>query len=148
MQGSPGILPRAALFLLYINDIPFISNFDITLFADDTCLVMTDKNLKNLERKAQIELKKINSWLHQNNIFSKTNYMITNKQLLKTCQCNFGIAFNDIAINRAHTVKYLGLFIDGNPKWMSQKIICPCSLPDARGSFTDCAILLQGKPFA
>ena len=42
------------LFLLCINDIPLISNFDTTLFADDTCLMKADKNLKNLEHKAQI----------------------------------------------------------------------------------------------
>ena len=77
--------------------------------------MMADKNLKNLKYKVQIELKKINSWLCQN--FLEANYMILNKQLLKTCQCNFGIALNDIAINRAHTVEYLGLFVDDNLKW-------------------------------
>ena len=46
--------------------------------------------------------------------------MIINKQLLKTCQSNFRIALNDITINRAHTVKYLGGFIDDNLKWTSQ----------------------------
>ena len=49
------------LFLLYINDISLISNFDTTLFADDICLMMADNNLKNLENKVQIELKKVNS---------------------------------------------------------------------------------------
>ena len=34
------------LFLLYINDISLISNFDTTSFADDTCLMMADNNLK------------------------------------------------------------------------------------------------------
>ena len=111
------------LFLLYINDISLISNFDATLFADDTCLMMADNNLKNLEHKVQIELKKVNSWLCQNKLslnFSKTNYMLINKQPLKTCQCNFEIVLNGITINRAHTVKYLGLFIDDNLKWTSQ----------------------------
>ena len=36
-------------FLLYINDILLITNFDTTLFVDDTCLMMADQNLKNLE---------------------------------------------------------------------------------------------------
>ena len=58
LQGSPlGLL----LFLIYINDISLISNFDTTLFADDTCLMMADNNLKNLEHKVQIKLKKVNS---------------------------------------------------------------------------------------
>ena len=85
--------------------------------------MMADNNLKNLEHKVQIELKKVNSWLCQNKLslkFSKTNYMIINKQLLKTCKCNFKIALNGITINSAHTVKYLGLFIDDNLKWTSQ----------------------------
>ena len=71
----------------------------------------------------QMELKKVNSWLCQNKQslnFSKTNYMLINKQPLKTCHCNFKVALNGITINRAHTVKYLGLFIDDNPKWTSQ----------------------------
>ena len=123
MWGTPGILPWAATFLLYINDILLISNFDATLFANDTCLMMADNNLKNLEHKVQIELKKVNSWLYQNKLslnFSKTNYMIINKQPLKTCLCNFKIALNGTTSNRAHTVKYLWLFIDNNLKWMSQ----------------------------
>ena len=110
-------------FLLYINDISLISNFETTLFADDTCLMMADNNLKNLEHEVQIELKKVNSWLCQNKLslnFSKTNYMIINKQPLKTCQSNFGKALDRITITRAHTVKYLGLFIDDNLKKTSQ----------------------------
>ena len=102
------------LFLLYNNDILLISNFGTTLFANDTCLMMTNKNLKNLEHKVQKELKKVNSWLCHYKLslnFSKTNYMIMNKQPLKTCQRNFGIAINDITINRAHAVKYFGLFV-------------------------------------
>ena len=121
-MGTPEILPWA-ITLLYINNIPFISNFDTTLFADDTCLMMADNNLKNVEHRTQIELTKVSSWLCQNKLsldFSKINYMILKKQPLKTCQCNFRIALNDTTINRTHTVKYLGLFIDDNLKWTSQ----------------------------
>ena len=55
-------------FLLYINDISLISNFDTTLFTNDTCMLMADNNLKNLEHKVQIKLKKVNSWLCQNKL--------------------------------------------------------------------------------
>ena len=57
---SQGSCLGPLLFLLYINDISLISNFNTTLFADDTCLMMADNNLKNLEHKVQIELKKVN----------------------------------------------------------------------------------------
>ena len=111
------------LLFYFIKDISLISNFDTTLSADNTCLMMADNNLKNLEHKFQIELKKVNPWLCHNKLclnFSKTNYIIINKQPLKPCQCNFRIAPNGITINRAHSVKYLGLFIDDNLKWTSQ----------------------------
>ena len=85
--------------------------------------MMADDNLKNLKHKVQIELKKVNPWLCQNKPspnLSKTNHIIINKQPLKTCECNFKIALNVITINKAHTVKYVGLFIDDNLKWTSQ----------------------------
>ena len=122
MRDTLGSCLGPLLFLLYINDISLISNFDTTLFADDTCVMMADNNLKNLEHKVEIEQKKVNFWLYQNKlslIFSKTNYMTINKLPLETCQCNFRTALNSIIINRAHTVKYLGLFIDDNFNWTS-----------------------------
>ena len=39
------------LFPLYVNDLPQISRFDTTLFVDDTLLMLSDKNLNNLENK-------------------------------------------------------------------------------------------------
>ena len=47
--------------LLYINDQPLVSQFDTTLFADDTYLYLTlsDKSLSGLELKANNELRKI-----------------------------------------------------------------------------------------
>ena len=47
------------LFLLYMNDLPQVSLFDTTLFVDDTLLMLSDKNLNNLENKVNNELNKI-----------------------------------------------------------------------------------------
>ena len=85
--------------------------------------MMVDKNVKNLKNQVQIELKKVNFWLCQNKLslnFSIAYYIILNKQPVKTCKFNFGIALSDITINREHAIKYLGLFIDDNLKWTSQ----------------------------
>ena len=46
------------LFSLYINDLPEVSEFDIKLFADDTVLLMRDKNLQKLNETAK-KLKKL-----------------------------------------------------------------------------------------
>ena len=46
------------LFSLYINGRPEVSKFDIKLFADDTVLLMRDKNLQKLIKTAK-KLKKL-----------------------------------------------------------------------------------------
>ena len=65
---SQGFCLVSPPFLLCINDTRLITNFDTTSFANDTSLMMADKNLKNLEHKVQIELKQANSWLRQNKL--------------------------------------------------------------------------------
>jgi len=45
---------------LYFNDIPLATKFDTTLFADDTYLSLTDKDLTLLEKRVNNELKKLN----------------------------------------------------------------------------------------
>ena len=67
-------------FLMYINNIPpNCSEFDTTLFADDTYLILSDSNLENLEKRVNEELQNVDNWLRRNKLslnFNKTNYMI------------------------------------------------------------------------
>ena len=56
------------LFLLYINDLSLASQFDTTLFADDTYFTLSDKNLSGLELKANNELRKIDTWIRSNKL--------------------------------------------------------------------------------
>ena len=56
------------LFLLYINDISTASKFISILFADDTCLIMNNKNLKTLEDMCNRELKEIDVWFRANKL--------------------------------------------------------------------------------
>ena len=52
------------LFLLYMNDIYKVSKeFNMTLFADDTDLLYSHKNLKSLESTMNDELLKLYDWL-------------------------------------------------------------------------------------
>ena len=103
------------LFLLYINDLPLVSQFDTTLFAGDTYLTLSDKSLCGLELKANNELRKIDTWMRSNKLslnYSKSCYMIINKVPSKPCNTN--LSFNSLILNstplkRQQTVKYLGL---------------------------------------
>jgi len=54
------------LFLVYINDITLVSNFNLTLFADDSVLTMTHSKPKMLEGLIIKEMSKINNWLTKN----------------------------------------------------------------------------------
>ena len=53
---------RPLLFLFYMNDLPQISRFDTMPFSDDTLLMLSDKNLNNLENKVNKQ-NKIDYWL-------------------------------------------------------------------------------------
>ena len=69
------------LFSLYVNDLPKVSNFETTLFADDTCLILVNKNIDILEKMVDQEINKVDSWMHRNKLslnYSKTVYMIFN----------------------------------------------------------------------
>ena len=70
------------LFLLYSNDLPSASQFNTTLFADDTLLMLADKNLDMLETKVNEQIQHVDYWLRKNKLslnYSKTNFLLINK---------------------------------------------------------------------
>ena len=108
------------LFLMYINDLPLATTFETTLYADDTYLAMSDKNLDSLEICANKEISKIDLWLRKNKLplnYSKSNYMIVNGNPQKTTDDNFKLILNNSALIRASSVEYLGLHIDEHLNW-------------------------------
>ncbi len=102
------------LFLLYINDLPNISNkLSFFLFADDTNIFFESNNLDKLQRTVNKELKKLVTWLNANRLalnVKKTNFVIfsaINKPLQPVT-----ILVNRQAIAQKEYVKYLGVLID------------------------------------
>ena len=67
-------------FLLYVNSIHRCSNkFRFYLFADDTNILCTDKNLKDLDTKVNSELQNLYNWLTANKLtlnINKSNFVI------------------------------------------------------------------------
>ena len=70
------------VFLIHVNDLPLFVKFLVTLYADDTYLMLTDNYFGSLEKKLNVEIAKINYWMQANKIslnYSKTNYMLVYK---------------------------------------------------------------------
>ena len=110
------------LFLLYINDIHKSSDIlDFHLFAVDSSLFYTNKNLSILESTVSNELVSVHEWLCANKLslnIEKTSYVIFHppqKKLDYTVQ----ISLNELHIKREKTIKYLGIVIDCHLNWKS-----------------------------
>ena len=56
------------LFLLYLNDLPNVSNFKITLFADDANLHMNHSNIQTFQLLVNHEIDKVDKLLKNNNL--------------------------------------------------------------------------------
>lgn len=107
-------------FILYINDIiNCIDNGKMTLFADDTSLLLHHKNLRILKQQAEKEMKNLYEWFISNKLtlnWDKTFFVMyhTKKKRIE----NFmELKINDKSIKRVDYVTYLGMIIDNNLSW-------------------------------
>jgi len=68
---SQGYLLGLLLFIIYINDLPKSSAFYTVLYADDTYICLSHKNLDNLQDMVNVELIKVDNWLRSNKLSLK-----------------------------------------------------------------------------
>ena len=106
------------LFLIYINDLPTVSNiFDILMYADDTTSFCNFDNIRN-ENTINNEINKVYDWLCSNKLslnVSKTKYMCFHKSNKTVTYPKLKI--NNVTIDRVNDFKFLGLIISSNLKW-------------------------------
>ena len=99
------------LFTTYVNDLPKISKFETRLFADDTQLILSDKNIKSI---------KVEQWLHANKLslnYSKTKYFLIKPFAKVSYTDEYSVSIRGIQLGNCHLAKYLGVIIDENLNW-------------------------------
>ena len=114
------------LFLLYVNDICSSSKtLKFYLFADDTNILLSNKNLKSLEKNMNIELNKVYQWLISNKLtlnFKKSNFVIFRPYqkrlpfIPKIC-IKDPVRNTSVYLECKEYVKYLGVLIDYKLSW-------------------------------
>ena len=114
--GVPqGSILGPLLFLIYINDAVNASEkLKFTLFADDTCLFLSHKDVNVIQSTLDTELPKVNDWLVANKLSlntKKTKAMVF-RHKNKSPKPLVKIMLNGIHIEEVSSMKYLGIILD------------------------------------
>ena len=110
------------LFILYINDLPNISQNKklLKIFADDTNLFMSGNNLTNIMKDCNLAIADISNWMSANKLMlniDKTVYMIFSTDNSKINTSDFKLLVNSIQLKLADSIKFLGVTLDSTLNW-------------------------------
>ena len=141
--GVPqGSILGPLLFLIFINDLPGISEFMVSLFADDTTLQISGNNLNNLESKINTELVKIHNWFTDNLLSlhpKKTNFIVV-KLRNKSEDATINLQIDGTKLEQCgriyhkKAVKFLGMMVDDELSWNEHVVYVENKMRKIRGN--------------
>ena len=74
MRWPPGLHSWSSPVVIYINDTRDVSKvLDFILFADDTNIFFSHKNVDSIQRILNDELPKLSDWCNTNKVFANQN---------------------------------------------------------------------------
>ena len=104
-----------------MNDLPKASHFETRLYADDTALILSEKELDTLNKNVSKELIKVENWLNKNKLsinLAKTKYMLIKPNIKNfTKTNNIVIYVSGVILGRSYSTKHLGLILDEDLTW-------------------------------
>ena len=112
------------LFLVYINDLTkCVTNSNISLYADDTCIYSSDKDVVNVVDALNNDLRVVNKWLVNNKLALNAKkcecLLVGSRKRIKDAVVP-DVIIGKEKIQRVKCVKYLGIMIDEHLDWSTQ----------------------------
>ena len=119
---SQGSIIGPLFFIVFMNDIFYASEllFNV-LYADDTSIFLSHKDLQTLVQSMNNEMKHISLRLKANKLTlnsEKTYYMVFHRGRRKSYN-NIKLYIDDAIIEEASNIKHLGVILDNKLKWTS-----------------------------
>ena len=114
--GVPqGSILGPLLFLIYVNDMSRAVSCSLNLYADDSALIVSGKNVEDVEKNLSTNLESLCNWLVDNKLsihLGKTeSILFASRNKLKKCS-EIKISCNNVLIDSKECVKYLGAYIE------------------------------------
>ncbi|CAK1593695.1 unnamed protein product [Parnassius mnemosyne] len=118
--GLPqGSILGPLLFLVYVNDLPNVTDNRCVMFADDATIFIPDTQI-NFENNINKTLKIAVEWLNKINLnVNLTKTKIIQFRNYKTKSLNLNIADKDTQIETVDNINFLGVTIDCHLNWKS-----------------------------
>jgi len=120
--------PLLFLILVYISDLPLnIQEAKLILYADDTNVLVIDRNEEALKTELSLVMKRLEKWFLKNDLFINTTksaamsfHLCRSKPPLKP-----RILLRNTEVKDMPVVKFLGMRITENLSWHAH-ICCLC----------------------